>query len=223
MKKLILATTSILAFSTLSGVNAQAPQTQMQNSPTAAMPLQKATPPAGKAIPQTTQGCAPHHKHRAHHKHHPKHVRSTAAVPAYVAFPPAQGCVPQYYCGEPTCPYVYNEGYFWYPSIQANQLAGYSPYYTNGYYWYPSYMHPNMVYIDGAAPVYVYPYSMQTPRAVVTKAKRHHKVRHHKGKAKAASSPQTSTPAMPLKTAPAPTPAMPLKAAPAPTPAPALK
>jgi hypothetical protein len=171
MKKLAFATVSILALS-VAAVEA----TTEQKSSTPMTPLHAATHPSHKAMHHAhhPKHAHKHHAHHAahkhhghkHHAHHAKHKHGHHMAQhevAYVAFPPAQGCTPQYYGGATTCPYMYHGGYFWYPHAQANMLSGYTPYYANGQYWYASRMHPHMLYIDRQAPSYVWPCHMGRP------------------------------------------------------------
>ena len=137
-------------------------------------------PEAPKATAHKPVAKHHHHKHHAHghahhgHAHHHKHAHHmhphtdgyrVRVDGVYVAFPPfdecgRQVCAPQYYWGNPECPFAYHGGYFWYPHSQGNMLTGYVPYNYRGMYWYPSRMHPHMIYVDKVAPVYHHPYQL---------------------------------------------------------------
>lgn len=187
MKNLTLAAVSIFAMTIAFEANA-ADSNSGQPMPTNPAPMAKpvAAQPAPMAKPMAAvkpaqpaplaqhmdskpaveQPCPMQHakKHpvKHHAKHHKAHKYHAPARPVYVAFPPAQGCVVQDYCGTASCPYAYHGGYFWYPHTQANMISGYSPSYWNGNYWYASHHHPHVVYVNRQAASYVLPYTMDT-------------------------------------------------------------
>lgn len=174
MKNLTLAAVSIFAMTVAIEAKAANPnvaQPMPANAAPAAkpapmakvMPTQPAKPMASQPALAVEKPCpmksaTKAHKHHAH-KHHKHHARVN---PVYVAFPPAQGCVVQDYCGTASCPYVYHGGYFWYPHTQANLVLDYTPSQWNGNYWYASHHHPHVVYLNRQAASYVLPYTMDT-------------------------------------------------------------
>lgn len=137
-----------------------------------------------------------HHKHHKHHKHHGHHGHMHQGHPlaVYVNYPLvnvaafcARPC--EYYEG---FPYVWHEGYFWYPHEHGEMFVGYTPPYVRGSYWYPSRLHPHMVYVDkhDMMPHEIYPVPMGSHEGAMHmhKHKHHHahqhphhmaKVKHH--------------------------------------------
>jgi hypothetical protein len=180
MKNLTVAAVSIFAMTVAfeaKAANPNAAQPMPVNPASAAktmpmanvMPAQPAKPMASQPAlavdkPCPMQHAAKPHKHHKHHapKHHKHHAYQPPMRPVYVAFPPAQECVVQDYCGTTSCPYVNHGGYFWYPHNQANLVLNYSPSYWNGSYWYASHHHPHVRYVDRQAAAYVVPYTMDS-------------------------------------------------------------
>jgi hypothetical protein len=140
-----------------------APMTKpMAKSMAKPMPAQPMAAVQGVEKPCPIHHAKKHHARKHHVKHHKAHKYHAQSRPVHVAFPPAQGCVVQDYCGTASCPYVNHGGYYWYPQTQATMISGYSPSYWNGNYWYASHHHPHVVYVDGQAVKYVQPYTMDT-------------------------------------------------------------
>lgn len=145
MKNFVIATVSVFAL--LSAANAaeeKAPEMMTEGKP--AMEGKECPPHHKKAK---------HHKRQKHHKHHGHRgsMHQHHALAVYVNYPlldvaAFSACPCEYYEGNQACPYVWHEGYFWYPHPRADVLVGYTPHHMHGSYWYPSRVHPHAVYVD---------------------------------------------------------------------------
>lgn len=141
------------------------------------------------------QKAAEHH-HVQHHqkkhykgKHHHKHVdrgHHGGPLAVYVNYPPLNiaafsACPCEYYQGNQEYRYIYHEGYYWYPQMNATLLVGYNPHYMLGYYWYPSRLHPHAVYVEMQSPLHpsLYPMPMGMGGTMHHGMHKHHGKRHH--------------------------------------------
>ena len=75
----------------------------------------------------------------------------------YIIFPAQFTNNIEYYGEVKEYPYVYYNGYFWYPKADATIVEGYTPTYWNGQYWYASRVHPHHVYVEKQNVVYLIP------------------------------------------------------------------
>lgn len=179
MKSFVIATVSVFAL--LGAANAEEKAAEMNKESKPAHTME------GK------EHCPPHLKHHKHHKHHGHHghkghMRQGHALAVYVNYPllnvaAFSECPCEYYEGNQAHPYIWHEGYFWYPHAQADVLLGYTPHHMHGSYWYPSRVHPHTVYIDqqNMMPHEIYPVQMGSHDGAVVGHKKHHR-HHHKGK-----------------------------------------
>lgn len=182
MKNFVIATASVVAL--LSAAHAEEKSNEMTQSETYTVQTKEK-----ESRPATHKRHA--HKRHRHHKHAHRGHGHPGPLAVFVNYPPVNpaafsACACEYYQGKQECPYVYHEGYYWYPHARAELLAGYTPQFVRGSYWYPSRLHPHAIYIDkqNMMPHEVYPVQIGEHMGKMHKHRAHHKghMKHH-GKA----------------------------------------
>jgi Ni/Co efflux regulator RcnB len=185
MKNFVIATVSAVALLSTAAIAEENSATMLQ---------EVAQHKAAEHHQKSGEHCSKHH-HKKHHKgkHHRHHVdrgHPGGGHPLWVAvnFPPVNvaafsACPCEYYQGNQEFRYIYHEGYYWYPQMRADLLAGYQPCQVQGYYWYPSIIVPHAVYIENVSPFHptLYPVQMGMGGAMPHgKMHKHHGKMHHR-------------------------------------------
>lgn len=184
MKNFVITAVSAAALLGAAAANAQEKTAEAQNTPAPAVatPAEKAAPKAECPV-----------KRKKAMKHRSKQARAARALAVYVNYPPVDlcafnACPCEYYQGNQGYGYIYHGGYYWYPHVHGQALAGYTPPYLHGSYWYPSRLHPHVMYIDGKGAIAhdLYPVEMGAGKKALVKKKAMKAKKRRAVKAKAA-------------------------------------